>query len=633
MLTKRLIYGAVFVFMVVFLSQAILSMWEDTPTFDEMVNSSVGYAELFSGDLRLVNDHPPLLRTLTALPLLAFNPLIPTDVYYYTGQKKKPDSEDRYYFARDFFYGANRDPDKMLFWSRMPVVFLSLLLGLLVFNWAKELYGDRAGLFALFLYVFEPNIMAHSRLTTNDLILALFLFSTIYQFWQHCDAPSRKSLVLTGISLGLALLSKFSALMLFPMLFLLALLGQKGQGAPSEAEPEIGTLRRFPRSVRFAGRAFQSGFLISLIAAGVVLIFYRAQWGQFIDGLCTSVAMYQGSEGEHKAFLMGDYSDHGWWYYFPVAFLLKTPVPILIYLMAAFLCFSFRRDRAEYFLLIPVGIIALSALLSHVNIGIRHVLPIYPFLIVLASSVTTIRSARPWLFAACFGGLALWYLVSSVSIFPSYLAYFNEFVGPKNGYLKLADSNLDWGQDLKRLKRFLDQKGIDRVYLSYFGTADPCHYYIKPVDLPGYPGFPSGCAIRQGNLRTDFIAISATNLQSVYLADKTSFNWLKAYQPAAQIGYSIFVYDIKGDSSAHSQLGLVYLKYGMLEHAISEFKLVTELTPDNSMAFANLGLVYSLTSLFEKAEGAYRGALRLDPENKAAKEGLKGLKRIAAQVE
>lgn len=615
MLTNRVTYGSIFILTVVFLFQALFSMWDDSATFDETVNSSVGYFELFSGDFRLINDHPPLLRTFAALPLLAFRPniLVPRD----SSRAGNRELLDRYGFAQQFFYRANDQGERMLFWSRIPVVFFSLMLGALVFQWARELYGNGAGLLAFFLYSFEPNILAHSRFATNDLIIALFIFSTIYQSWQYRNAPSLKSLILTGTLLGLGLLSKFSAVMLLPMLFLLVFLMPR----PSQqnwGSGYTGTLKMHA-IMGLMGMALKRVFLILIIAVGVVILFYGAQWRLFAEGVDNVVRHYRGG---HPAFLMGSYSMDGWWYYFPVVFLLKTPVPTLIYALVAFLFLSFRKDKAEYFLLIPIVVIVLTALESRINVGIRHILPLYPFLIVLVSSITAIQFTSPRFFLACFAALAIWYLVSTLSIFPSYVAYFNEFVGPKRGYQILVDSNLDWGQDLKRLKIYMDKNEVKQLYLSYFGTADPCYYGIRFVYLPGSP---TRCDQGVEDDTADFLAISATHLQSVYLPYKSSFEWLKQYEPIAQIGYSIFVYDIREDASAHARLGNLYIKYGMIKDALSEFKLVVTLTPNQAIAHSNLGLTYALLSKPDKAREALKKAFTLDPENHVAGEWLKKL--------
>lgn len=602
---------------VVFLLQTTLSVWNDSATFDENINPAVGYAELFIRDYSLYHDHPPLIRVFTALPLLAFQPNVPLN--HDSWQKRAKGTQDRYDFAHEFFYVANSNAGTMLFWSRMPVIFLSLVLGLLVFKWAKALYGNLAGLFSLFLYTFEPNIIAHSRLATTDLILTLFIFCAVFQFWQYYQSPSLKALILTGILFGLALLSKFSAIMLLPILFLLAFLVPK-KGEIAELTTTLWSLKSRVTGEAM-GRIFKTMCLVSIIAVGVLLAFYGSQWELYIKGFSDTMSHY---EKGHNAFLMGNHSTDGWWHYFPVAFLLKTPIPLLIYVLVSFLFLSFRKEKAGYFLLVPIGVITISALFSHINIGLRHILPIYPFLIVLASSVTLIRFSQPRFFSACFVCLGFWYAFSTASIFPSYLAYFNEFVGPKKGYRQLVDSNLDWGQDLKRLRTFLDKNDIDHVYLGYFGTADPCYYGIKPIDLPGPP---SRCGRGREEIQADYIAISATHLQSVYFADKKTFSWLLPYEPVARIGYSIFVYDIQGDAGAHNNLGILFLRHGQFMRAVEEFKQVAELSPEDATAYVNLGFTHARMAAFEEAEQAYEKALQLDPQNPIARAGLQGIRR------
>ena len=147
-LSLNTVKACVCVLATLFLVQAIASMWNDAPTFDEMVSPAAGYAELLTGDLRLVNDHPPLARVFMALPLLILRPALPLE--HSSWQQKEKIQKYRYDFAEQFFYVANRAADRMLFWSRVPIVILSLVLGLLVFQWAKELYGAGAGLLAFF---------------------------------------------------------------------------------------------------------------------------------------------------------------------------------------------------------------------------------------------------------------------------------------------------------------------------------------------------------------------------------------------------------------------------------------------------------------------------------------------------
>jgi len=266
------------------------------------------------------------------------------------------------------------------------------------------------------------------------------------------------------------------------------------------------------------------------------------------------------------SFLLGRYSNTGFRGYFFYAFLLKTPLPTLLLIITA-LVFSLRRCAERpwpvIFLLGPAGLYFLVATASHLNIGIRHLLPIYPFLYVLAGGLALElncwrRTTRAVAMLAIAGMIA----VSSRVVFfpanglkyqafaPHYLAYFNELAGgPANGYKDLVDSNLDWGQDLKNLKLWLDAHDIkDPICLSYFGKADPRYYQIAYHNMPGGYSFDPEEGfeqLRPGGL----LAISATELQGVY--DSPTYRlalqeFLKHCRLVDVVGYSIFVYQFKG---------------------------------------------------------------------------------------
>ena len=257
------------------------------------------------------------------------------------------------------------------------------------------------------------------------------------------------------------------------------------------------------------------------------------------------------------AFLMGEIGD-GWWYFFILTFLLKTPLPLLLLVALAPLTFRqrWRHDRvALLFLLTPVLVYFGIASASRMNIGHRHILPIYPFLFVLAGSLISaaMRQAAPLKRGLMAVVYLAWYIFSCVSIFPHYLAYFNELTGgPEYGYRYLVDSNLDWGQDLKGLKRYMQEHGIERVWLSYFGTASPDYYGISYDYLPSYVIF-NPKQVRQELFRLarlpplpGTVAISVTNLQGVYLAafelNPGYFELYRQQRPVAKIGNTIFIY-------------------------------------------------------------------------------------------
>jgi hypothetical protein len=247
------------------------------------------------------------------------------------------------------------------------------------------------------------------------------------------------------------------------------------------------------------------------------------------------------------AFLGGQYGIEGWWYYFPVAFLIKTPVALLLMLMGGLiLCAKrwrlFLRDEA--FLLVPIAFYLGSAMTARLNIGLRHILPIYPFVLLLAAlCISELLRGRQKSGYTLLIGLSLFWLFEFARVCPHYLAFFNQFAGgPRNGYKYLADSNLDWGQDLKPLKKWMDEQNVQHINLAYFGTAEPIYYGIQCTYLPGSPFFAENL-VRAPQL-PGYVAVSATVLDGVYLneAGRAFYKPLRERPPRAVIGYSIFVY-------------------------------------------------------------------------------------------
>jgi hypothetical protein len=270
-------------------------------------------------------------------------------------------------------------------------------------------------------------------------------------------------------------------------------------------------------------------------------------------------------EGQ-PAFFLGQISYQGWWSYFLVAFLIKTPIGSLLLITAALVFHragSALGRREVVFLLLPVLTVILAATQAKVNIGLRHILPVYPFLFILASRVTTVR--RRWLTPLVVGALVLT-TVAALRIAPHQLAYFNEIVGgPDQGYRYLSDSNLDWGQDLKGVKAYMEKEKLPITYLSYFGSAPPGYYGIRYQYVPGawpleWP--PSGETVAAEAPRK-ILAISVRNLQDASIPHIPLFGWLRLRQPIAKIGYSIFIYDLTDDREGLIQLEETYVKAGI----------------------------------------------------------------------
>jgi hypothetical protein len=327
------------------------------------------------------------------------------------------------------------------------------------------------------------------------------------------------------------------------------------------------------------GRAAVALCLLLSVAALVLLpLYYFQGFTPWWRGLQAYLSFANSGQ---PAFLFGRYAYEGWWYYFPLAFLIKTPLGSLLLMAAALLVSRVGmagERRAALFLLGPVVVIFAAMTQSKVNLGLRHILPVYPLLFVFASRLATLHFRRSWLGLLLLGVPLVMTALSSLKVAPHQLAYFNELVGgPEEGYRYLSDSNLDWGQDLKGLKGYIEREGLEMIYLSYFGSVPPAYYgiYYQPAPAPWEWQHPAE-VLPHG--RREVLAISVTNLQGVSFPEQDLYRWLYSRTPIAKIGYSIFVYDLTGDADAHVQLARLYLRYG--PHRLAEPELQKALAID-----------------------------------------------------
>lgn len=463
--------------------------------------------------------HPPLSYYLNSVPLL----FVEEDARLW--QYEEMDRDLDFLGGVDIIRGqallsspfnAN---DRLLISSRILFAFLGICLGYYVYRFSRALYGESGGFLSLLLFTFCPHMLAYSGLILPDMPLTLFTVAFLYHFWICLENDTRRNRLLTGLFLGLALLSKFTALLLIPMLVIPGLLYRH-------------------KVIIFSARR------IVTIAAAAFLILsigYGFNLTPYLQGI---IYQFQHASGGHSSFLMGEHSINGWWYYYPVVFILKSPLPLILLLAAAVACYYLKAMQMRYkaqFLLLPVIILFGFFSLMHQSIGIRYILPIYPLIFVLVGSLSTYSGRyRYGLYLLC-----LCYVAGTLWSAPHFLSYFNELIGRNDNASKyLVDSNLDWGQDLKGLKKYMEQNNVKRITLSYFGADSPQRYGIDYDWLPSHylqnPGKDVSLRIPENQL----LAISATNLQGVYFDDKNIYKWLQEFQPVAVIGHTVFVYDI-----------------------------------------------------------------------------------------
>jgi 4-amino-4-deoxy-L-arabinose transferase-like glycosyltransferase len=551
---RSLIAGLIL--LILFFVQGILFINANSPTYDEAAHLAAGYSYLARSDFRLNPEHPPLIKQLAALPLvLGYGPTFNPDPRHWI-------NGDDYLIGRDLLYKSILPADRILLLSRLPNLMIGGILVALTGWWAYRLWGKRASMLAVTLACFEPNLIAHSSLVTTDIGVTLFIFLTIYLFWEYLNFRSWWLLVVTGISAGMALISKFSAILLIPMIAVVITASHL-----IKTEPH---LRQVKKSQQQALRKLLEPamvFLLILFFASLMIppAYLFQGFSPWLHGLEKFLTHAQDG---HPAFFLGDYYSQGWWNYFLVAFLIKTPIGSLL-LIAASLTFyragNPLRRRAAIFLLVPVVVVFLATTEAKVNIGLRHILPVYPFLFVIASRLATIHFRSLWIMPLLLGIPLVFTAISSLRIAPHQLAYFNEFVGdPDQGYRYLSDSNIDWGQDLRGVKAYTEKENLAIIYFSYFGTALPSSYGIRYQYVPGgWPLEPPPADKVPVAAARKILAISVCSLQDIWTPHDPLFRWLWVRQPVAKIGYSIFIYDLTDDREGLMKLEESYVKAGI----------------------------------------------------------------------
>jgi len=558
-LLERGFWLFVFVLLAIMAWAQVTSALRETQTWDEGIHLAAGYSYLKTGDFRLNPQHPPLGKIINALPLLLLKPRLPLEDPAW----RLP---DEVHFGNLFLYTNSVPADTLLFTARTMTMLLTLLLGLALAVWTRKHFGAAAALFSLALFAFDPNITAHGRYVTTDLFATLFIFLSCLTWGAFVCSRRWTHLLAAGVTLGLALASKFTAvclLALLPLLYLIRWWQERGQAAEGgRARLSAG---HFVRSgallVALGSLAAMSTYgrakALPLTAihrdafAGRLLHRAARRWSvpahPFLVGLA-NVAVHQA--GGHESYLLGRFSQTGWWYYFPVVFAVKTPLAVLAAvllcaLLAAPLLRRARMLRGAPFpwfaAAVPMVFLFLASMASRLNLGVRHLLPVYPFLYVLLGAAT-LRFGRdrlnrwlPVVAALILAGLA----VESLRAYPHYLAFFNAAAGGgAAGPRYLLDSNIDWGQDAKKLKAYMVAHQIPDVCVMYFGNADFPYYGIALRGLPGTDD-------EGGRKNLDCVAaISVTALYGLYVGRDT-YRWLREMRPMEKIGYSIYLYDLR----------------------------------------------------------------------------------------
>lgn len=553
---------------------AWLAVQGKSPTMDEPLHAVGAFLHVFHRDYRVNPEDPPLWNYLAMLPHNRGS----LELDFLDPAWRTPDDSmvhQSTFTSRTLFHSVN-DGVTFIQPSRAAMLVLPALLAGVLAWWSWRIAGATAAIAATALYCLDPNFLAHAPLVKNDVAISLLTLALAATTWGVGRRLTWWNAPLPGLLCGIGMSVKFSGVLLPPMLMLMLL------------------VRAFLRSDwMILGRNVRKPSTRLLIATALAALSCILAWAtvwaaygfrfdatpapgsrmpieQLANGFAAHVVLcaernhllpqpwlfgllftYR-STLERDTFLLGELSTGGWWYYFPLAMVFKTPLATLAAVVVAlsFWIISRRRgDRIRLWtttcLLIPVLIYGCMAITTSLNLGIRHILVIYPFIYILIGvGVARLREVSPRAFRPIVIALALGLAVESLAAFPDYIPFFNAIARSSRLRL-LSDSNLDWGQDLPALAHWQARHPFERLCLAYFGSTDPATYGIKYVNLPG--GYFLGPPPEWVDPRSHgVLAISATRLQGVNMSPRVAGYYapLRQVAPREILGGSIYLFDL-----------------------------------------------------------------------------------------
>jgi hypothetical protein len=621
--------------------QLVLTVRQQSQTWDEADHIFAGYMSWKTGDFGLNPEHPPLVKLIATTPLLSMPLAVP-------GLQNRDFKQEAFLSGKDFLY--RNDADAILIRVRLAASILTLLCAVAVFLGTREMFGTGAAFVALTLLAFDPNLIAHGAYVTTDAGASCFIFATIYAFYRYVKRPSWQRLILVGLVLGIALAIKHSAVLLFPMLLILAIIEivrQRFAVKDGEAAQSLGK-----QVIKF-GLSLGAITLISLVLLWAFYGFrYQARpnglelnptFSEFTKGLKPSQAWLINSTAQlhllpesylygmadvmmtsYRSYVLEKTYPQSVWFYFPVVFLIKSTIGFLILFLltlGSITTRSFNCWREILFLTIPPILYLLVAMNSGTNIGVRHILPVYVFLFALAGGAARALISRSQKWSYVVGLLLLLHITSSALTFPYYIPYSNElWGGPGNTWKLLSDSNADWAQQLKETKQYLDAHGIKDCWFVYFGegVAEPKYYGIPCKPLPTVETLWLNERIAPPASIDGTVLISAADLSGFEFGpgQLNPYEQFKYLPPKDVIGHQVFVFEGHFEIPLAAALGHVQNVQNLLEakqtdSALSEAKSAVALAPESTSARIALGDALTAVGQKEEARTEYEQALRL----------------------
>jgi hypothetical protein len=551
----------------------LLVIRQKSLTVDEPLLIAAGYYHLTAGDFRPVNEHPPFAKVLGALPLLFTGTEAPA-----IDPRPHPDYEYFLGLFQEFWRANDERYESLVFWSRVPMIALTLLLGVLVYVFARRLWNDRAALFAVALYSIEPTVLAHGRVVQTDIPSAFAYLLFAFTLYSYLRRPGLARAGLVGLVAGLAVVTKFSMVVLGPVLCLVfaalvILAPRRGLKRSRVAAQSLAValaavfavnaayffVQREPEPLKLSFQRLGLSPSLEESVRGPLAFGHLALQKIFpVDFVSGVDWQLSHNRDGHPSGLLGSYSQYGWWYYFPVAFALKTPLPFLLLSLAsiAWALWMVRRRGAEgrlLFLLVPLAVFTGLVMLSKINIGVRYFLPAFPFLFIacgafLDSLLTRVNGRRSVLVAMMvllFG----WMGLEAVRAYPNHMSYMNQLASGRPHWYYLSDSNVEWGDDIRALALYLRERGETRI-----GAALLNWQVLERYDIQQASAFtPPGVSPEE----TRYVALGASLLNgstvpvgigTTRFTEEQRVNYFDQYRrrtPEKIFGNSIYLFRMK----------------------------------------------------------------------------------------
>jgi len=620
---------AVLALLLILAAEMFFSARLESQTFDEPAHLYAGYSYWLRSDFGINPEHPPLVKLVASVPLLIEKPKYPEPINVYF---RLPSALGGLQLL------ALPGGDARLNHARAAVSIFIFLLALLLALASREMFGPATALFALTLFIFDPLLLAHGPLLGTDMGATCFIFATVYAFYRYVKQPSVVRLCVCGLAAGLALAAKHSAILIFPILIFLAAV----EVALCQWGGESTASRPVQRPGRSALRLCAALVVISAVSVTILWAFYgfryqaRPAAGQIVPSTAEFLKTLNHPVEQHvigfaerhhllpeaylygftditvlsregrAMFLFGKVYPAGRWFYFPAAFLIKSTIGFLLLLaLLPFARVVWRSDsrREILFLLIPAVIYFGAAMTSKLNIGIRHIMPVMPFLILLAAAgaVSLARMSRPWAWAVSI--ILAFHVVSSLRAFPNYLPYSNEiFGGISKTHVVLSDSNVGWEGGLKALHSYIEQHNIRQCWFACSGPPDPAMFQISCKPLPSWITL----FVDHGQLEPvpeqidGPVFLSSEELTpSFWPPDEMNpYKQFVGMQPAHVVAGEVLEYDgtfamNKVSAASHWILAYRLLNAHKFDDALSHAEKAVALDPDSLDAHETLAVAYA----------------------------------------